>query len=130
MGIASLTHLGGNSSPVLLNNKGKLTKIQKTMIKEAMKLWKPLEYGVDYQLTPLLGIAFGIEPTYQYDDLLIIYISRNKGKSYIQTGYSFGDWGSGIRSKFKLYREYKNKSKFVKFIDKWHGLLGEDKGIC
>ncbi len=122
IGIAGYTELG-NPDPVLLNNKGKLSKNMKAMMKESMKLWKPLEYGVDYQLMPLLGIAFGREPSYQYDPLFIIYISKNKGKSYIQTGKAFDSYGSGIRSRVKLYRDYKYKSKFTRFIDRWHNLV-------
>ena len=121
MGIAGITGLG-NSDSVLLNNKGKLIKEHKSMMKEAMDLWKPLEYGVDYQFIET-GIAFGREPTYQYEQLFIIYISRNKGKSYVQTGKSFGDYGSGIRSKFQLYGDYKYKSKFVRFVDRWHNKI-------
>ena len=50
---------------------------------------------------------------------LTVALNSNSSTGTI-TGYSWDAWGSGIRSTAKLYSNYKNKSKFIKFVDKWH----------
>jgi len=120
IGIASLTGLGGNNSPCLLDNVGVLDKSKKVVLKEFFK-----EYdfdGCDYGMSEN-EFKFGIEPTYFGDDLIIISINKEKGKSYIQTGHAFGYYGTGIRSKVKYYKDYKKNGKFKRMVDKWHALL-------
>jgi hypothetical protein len=122
MGIAAATHMGGNNSPVLLNNTGTLTPIMKKMMEQSFGMYKALKYGCDYQIT-LGQVIWGREPGYQYEPLTIISLSRIKGLSYLQTGKSFGAWGSGIRSRWKFYWEYKTNSKFKRFVDYWHSRI-------
>lgn len=108
----------GANAPVLLNNTGKLNnEFADDALKEYFK-----DEGCDYQVTDEM-VNVGIEPTYQGDPLRIISINKDKSKSYILTGQAFGPYGSGIRSTKKTYAEYTNKCKFVKFVDKWHGVL-------
>lgn len=121
MGIAARTGFG-NPSPERLPNKGELTGTMKAMIEEAMELYDVLKYGVDYKIR-VDSFEFGREPSYQFDPLMIIGICKKKEDSYIETGKAFGAYGSGIRSRIKIYKEYKGRSKFVDFIDKWHGFL-------
>ncbi len=66
------------------------------------------------------GFAFGIEPSYQFDDLLIVYIDfYDKNNSYIKRGFATGFYGANCVSKTKFYKDYKLKSKFVRFVDEW-----------
>lgn len=119
MGIASYTGIGGNNSPVLLDNKGKINKIfAKDVLKTYFEHWGGFDYTISDE-----EIKVGIEPAYFGEDLLIVAICKDKRFSYIQTGHAFGYWGSGIRSKTKYYKDYKKNCKFVKFVDKWHDLL-------
>lgn len=109
----------GNPSPVLLDNKG---KINNDFAMDALRTYFSKEFGFDFNITKN-EIAIGIEPAYQYERLKIISINKDKSKSYIQTGKAWGPYGSQIAKNTKTYKEYKNKSKFVKFIDKWHPIL-------
>jgi hypothetical protein len=106
----------GNPEPAELMNKGKLNK---KFAKEALKTYFERYEGFDFQVTDNV-VTIGLEPSYQYDPLLIISISKEKGKSYIQRGKAWGYYGSQVVKRTKLYEEYKLKSKFVKFVDKWH----------
>lgn len=115
--MASGTGLG-NPSGEILNNSG---TINKEMATEVIDLFFSKWGGIDYQIDDD-GIKIGIEPTYQYEELKIIYIAKNKGNSYIQYGKAWGSYGSEIASTTRYYSDYKNKSKFIKFVDKWHKL--------
>lgn len=106
----------GNNKPCLLDNSGELDK---QLAEEALKAYFSKEGGFDFKCNKN-SISIGIEPTYQGDELKLITISRNKKKSFISTGKAFGPYGSGIRKTTRHYFAYKYKSKFVKFIDKWH----------
>lgn len=68
-------------------------------------------------------IRVGIEPAYMYQRLKMISIQENKRASYIENGYSWEAYGSGIRSTRKYYVDYMRSAKFTRFIDKWHPLL-------
>lgn len=109
----------GNPSSAQLNNNVKLKKEMKLMLKEAVDFYFKDWDGCDYQIEKN-EITIGIEPSYQYDRLKIIRIATIKENSYIKTGRAWGSYGSEIASTIKYYNEYKYKSKFVKFIDKWH----------
>jgi hypothetical protein len=74
--------------------------------------------GFDFQIDED-SITIGIEPAYQFGDLKIVNINKDKGKSYYQSGRAFGYWGSKICSKTKYYKDYVRSSKFKNFIDKW-----------
>ena len=121
MGIASLMCLG-NPAPCLLTNNEKLIGNLKEMVKDAVEQYFKRWNGCDYDISSD-EIKIGIEPAYMYENLKIISINKEIGFSYIRTGYAFGGYGSGIRSRIKYYKEYKNNSKFKKFIDKWHKLI-------
>lgn len=123
MGIAGNTGLG-NPNSVILDNTGRLTKEIKGFMLDAFKLFKLLEDGCDYRIVEG-QIIIGREPAYQYEELCIISLARDKGLSYLQTGKAFGDYGSGIRARYKFYKDYKRKSKFTQLIDKWHPIVYE-----
>lgn len=119
MGMAGHTGLG-NPSPPLMNNEG---KVSLRMLTEAMELFFKGE-PIDYQIKDD-GILIGFEPAYQYEHLRVIFIAKDKAKSYIENGVAWGSYGSGIASTRKYYREFKYKSKFVKFIDKWNEAINK-----
>lgn len=107
----------GNPDKVLLNNKGNLNN----EFADAA-LVEYFSEGFDFQISGD-SIAIGIEPAYQYDRLKIISIHKNKENSYIRTGKAWGPYGSQIVSSVKIYKDYKNNSKFIRFVDKWHAVL-------
>lgn len=116
--IVSVTGLG-NPNPVILNNKG---LIHKEFANDAIVNYFKEYNGFDFQ-TNEKYITIGIEPAYQYEKLKLISINKNKEESFIKTGKSWGPYGSDIVSNVKIYKNYKNKSKFVRFVDKWHPIL-------
>jgi hypothetical protein len=130
MGAAAMTHLGGNNSPSLLNNVGKKTKKHEAMFEDAIKTFPVLKSseGGDYDIRDGY-VAFGYEPAYQFEDLEIICIAKDKEDSHIQTGHAFGYYGSRIRSTIKLYKDFKRKSRFTLFVDKWHSSLFPAKNL-
>lgn len=109
----------GANMPVLLDNKG---EINKEFADAALAEYFAKEEGYDFQLSDN-SITVGIEPTYQHDHLKLISINKDKLKSYIRTGTSFGPYGSVVVFNTKEYGQYKNQCKFVRFVDKWHGVL-------
>jgi len=121
MGNAGMTGLG-NPNPAILNNTGKITKPIKKMADEAIELYFQERGGFDFNIEKD-GIIFGIEPSYMYEKLKIICLAKKKEFSYIKTGYAWGGWGSEICATTKYYGDYKYKSKFVKFIDKYHSTI-------
>jgi hypothetical protein len=68
-------------------------------------------------------IRLGFEPSYQYEDLKVIVIAKDKDYSRFITGRAWGSWGSQIASTTREYGDYKRRSKFVRFVDKWHPRL-------
>jgi len=119
MGIGSLTGLG-NPEPPMLDNEGKITTTIARMFSEGVDLYLgDICEGCDYHIDDT-GVVFGYEPAYQFEPLLMVGLCRNKDNSYLITGRAVGDYGSHIIKKTKFYSEYKYKSKFTKFIDKWH----------
>lgn len=115
MGIAGMTGLG-NPTPAMLNNEG---KPDKKMLKEAVGLFFSKWGYCDY-FVHLNGTLIGIEPAYQYEHLKVIFIAEDKENCYIENGKAWGGYGSQIVRTRKYYRDYKYRSKFTKFIDKWH----------
>lgn len=112
----------GNPRSAVLQNVGKLTTEMKECLTEATELWFSKWGGVDYNVHED-GFTFGIEPSYQYDELLIIEILKDKGDSWIGRGKAWGSYGSDRVMSVKYYRDYKRNGKFKKFVDKWHGKL-------
>jgi len=115
----------GNPDPELLDNNGPKLPTKK-FADEAIELYFKHWDGFDFHIDDD-SIRIGIEPSYQDDPLKIISIQKDKQQSYIQTGKAWGGYGSQITSKTKHYNEYKYKSKFVKFVDKWHPILFGEK---
>lgn len=113
----------GNPNPELMNNElpknSRKAKILKDCGKEAISIFFQKIGGCDFGLTDG-SITIGYEPAYAFEPLNIIVIKKDKPCSFRQTGYAFGNWGSGIRSKTKYYLDYKYNAKFKKFVDKWH----------
>lgn len=110
----------GNPDPVLLDNKG--GKIDSEFAKDAFKTYFQEYDGFDFHITQD-SITIGMEPAYQYERLKLVSIHKDKRKSYIQQGKAWGPYGSQIAKNTKVYGNYKNKSKFVKFVDRWHEVL-------
>jgi hypothetical protein len=106
----------GNPEKAELTNQGKLNK---KFAEDALKAYFEQYEGFDFKVTDAL-VLVGIEPSYQYDPMLIISIERDKNKSYIKRGKAWGPYGSQVVKSIKYYGDYKLKSKFVKFVDKWH----------
>jgi hypothetical protein len=134
MGIASMTRLGGNSDkPILINNWPEDKTLEKKlmdMMEEASKTFKALEKmrNIDFSIFEN-NILIGIEPSYMYDEIYVISINRDKNSSMLRSGISFGNYGSNIISKVSFYKDKKTKSKFIRFVDKYHALIyGENNG--
>ncbi len=112
----------GNANPPLLDNKG---SVNTSYGFDAIKKYFQKYEGFDYQVSGT-SVAVGIEPGYQYEPLLIVCICKNKSKSYIQRGKAWGAYGTQLVTTTKYYKDYKKKSKFIKFVDKWHKVLFKD----
>lgn len=124
-------HTGlGNSAPAQLQNNWSgdksFDKHLKNLFSEAIKTFPLMKQsqGCDFQLEKD-RISFGIEPAYQHDELEIVIININKTLSYHQRGHAWGAYGSQIVTTTKSYNDYIYKSKFIRFIDKWHELLAQ-----
>jgi hypothetical protein len=120
-GIGGITGFGNPNEP-LLTNIGKITPEIAELIKDGIQLYFK-EYGAcDYDIYED-EITIGIEPAYQWEELKIVSINKDKDESYIKNGVAFGDYGSNVCFKTKHYKEYKNRCKFTKFVDRWHERL-------
>jgi len=118
--IGGASHTGlGNPNNERLNNCGNLTKPIKSMMREAIKLYFPKYEYCDFDIEEG-RIEFGIEPAYMYDREKIICIDRDKDRSWISDGKAWGAYGTDVVRTTRYYRDYKNKCKFTRFIDKWH----------
>ena len=116
---AEMTGLGGNFDPVLLDNRGTVPKqAADDAIAVFFEKWGGFDFHVDANV-----VAFGIEPSYQFDPLLIVSVHRNKEQSTFRTGRAFGSYGSDIRSRTKRYSDFKRASRFTAFVDRWHNVL-------
>lgn len=114
----------GNPEPEMLDNNKNLCRNEfwDNFLDDAMNNFKTIaEYeGFDFHADED-WFKFGVEPTYEGDDLQIIAFNlKDKSICYIEQGKSFGAYGSIVVSKTRFYGDYKNKSKFIKFIDKWY----------
>lgn len=123
IGIGAWTGLG-NPSAEMMPNQGKLTPKIKKMMKEAWQTFPLMKerQGCDYKITDE-EIKFGIEPAYMYNPVEMVTIRKDKKYSSKLRGYSWGAYGSGIAGTTRYYHQYKYKSKFIRFIDKWHPVL-------
>lgn len=117
----------GNPNPVRLCNNGKLKdkEFWDKFLEDCQENFRTIANysGFDFFFVEK-GFAFGIEPSYKYDDLQIIYIDyTDKNECYIEQGRAFGYYGTQCVTKIKKYGDYQRKCKFVKFIDKWYEQL-------
>jgi hypothetical protein len=115
--IAPYTGLG-NPEPAQLMNQGKLNN---EFADDALKTYFE-DSGFDFQVTDD-AVVIGIEPSYQYDRMLIISINKEKNKSFMERGKAWGPYGSQVAKNTTVYADHKKKGKFVKFVDKWHQIL-------
>lgn len=121
-------HTGLGDSPEVLISGKNTGKVKDSLLNEIAKDCYEtfnFEKKFGYCEAGFDGIEarFGAEPSYEFEELKLIIIAKNKnGSSYI-TGQAVGPWASRIRSKQKFYSDYQKKSKFVRFVDKWHGKL-------
>lgn len=124
--IISDTGLGSNVPPLLPNNiELKNKTFWDKFYDSAAKAFKLIDDygGFDYRLSDV-GFDFGIEPTYQFDELLIIHFDFIKKEgSYIERGKAFAAYGTGIRSTTRRYGGYKRKNSFTTFIDEWYEVI-------
>lgn len=122
----------GNPEKCLLDNEWSKNESINNLLKKIMDDAIPLYFnewqGCDFRIIENESetvFVLGYEPAYKFEKLKIIKISSNKSLSYIWTGIAFGFYGSGIRSKYKFYNEYKYNSKFKRFVDRWNDELLE-----
>ncbi len=109
----------GNPSPVLLNNTGKLRDdFYEAAVLEYFQEWE----GCDFQVSEQ-RVSVGVEPSYQFDELRIITICVDIGKSTFHTGKSWRSYGSAIAQRTKYYSDYKYSCKFTRFVNSWHPVL-------
>lgn len=123
---AEFTGFGGNA-PTLISGKNTSKDIPDELLNEiakdcydtfSFKTYGYCEAGFDGN-----EARFGIEPTYQFEDLKLIIICKNKEESRYITGRAVGAWASAIQQKTKEYGNYKKTSKFTRFVDKWYPRL-------
>lgn len=113
----------GNPNPERISgectNNKELDSLIIDMCKEAVELFFnrfgfcAAQYNND-------SIEIGVTPVYQHDTLKIIKVNTRKELSSITTGYAFGYYGSEVVRTQKYYLDFKYKSKFIRFIDRWH----------
>lgn len=120
----------GSGDPVILSNNGSLRKCSfwDDFLNDAIKNFKTIANynGFDFYIDKK-RFCFGIEPSYQYDDLQVIcFCFADKNECSLEQGRAWGIYGTHIVTKKVLYKDYKRKSKFVKFIDKWFELIKKE----
>jgi len=126
MGGAAHTGLGGTSAPEVIPSARSGSKERDALIRECSKdafvlFFESFGYcdaGVDGN-----EIRIGIEPAYQFEPLKVIVLTPDINECAFITGRAVGLWASAVISKIKMFCDYKNKSKFVRFIEKWHPIL-------
>lgn len=129
--IAGASHTGlGGGGKSLIDVEIKVTKKRGELIKECSKeayelFFKGTKMDYDYVDGGVKHdeVRIGVEPNYMYERLKMLIISEDKARSRMVTGYSWGGWGTDIRQTERFYRDRKTKSKFVRFVDKWHPKL-------
>lgn len=110
-----------------LSKNEKLNEKAKKCCKDAwtkfrvLKNYQGNDFGFVYnKKEEIVGFVFGIEPSYQYDELQIIKFDfADKNKCCLLEGKAWGVWGSNVVKKSKLYGQYKRNCTFKNFIDKW-----------
>jgi hypothetical protein len=122
----------GNSNECLLPNtwseNEKLNSVVKEMLTEALKLKSIQEYGgFDFEVESYgdgFTINFGLEPTYQYEPLLLYHIENDKDNCKTIKGKAQGVYGSNIEINKEI--KYDNcDTEFKELIERWHKKLLE-----
>lgn len=140
MGMAGSTGLGISTPDHLINNwptERRTHSLVRRCLNDAVDKYFTKSYDFKGWGEPYVSawcdfavseeeLKIGQEPSYKFEDLKIVCISRKKDDSYIQTGRAVGYWGSEWQSKTKYYKDYKYNSKFVRFVDRWHKILYEE----
>jgi len=124
MGVGGITGFGNPRQARLRNNKQFLTKEIKQFCKDSLKEYFSKDGWLDFDIEEN-RITVGQEPAYMYEHLNILCLQKEKGNSFFQTGIAWGGYGSSIAITTKFYKNYKYKSKFIRFIDKWHKIIYE-----
>nr|DAI49906.1 MAG TPA: hypothetical protein [Caudoviricetes sp.] len=130
--IAEITGIG-NPEPCRLDNNIKIEKNEfwDKFLQDCETTFPIMAdcEGFDYHLAEH-GFFFGIEPSYIMDEMLMVYINFHDINSCsIERGIALGYYGSNVVSKIKMYRQYKRKSKFIRFIDKWYEPITTNKEL-
>lgn len=120
----------GNPDPEIMDGRStgnkKLDKLINECAKDCYETFfkgTQMDYdGIDAGAS-VFGIKFGVEPAYKDQELKVINFLRNKERCSYETGIARGWYGSQIQSSIRFYDSYKYKSKFTRFIDKWHPVL-------
>ncbi len=111
------------------NNLGDLSKKQEKLLQKISDNYANLFAGMyldvngcDFGWLNENTLTVGVEASYQYDRVLIFEFDlSNKDNCLIVSGTAFGPYGSDIAFKpTKYYKDYKRKSKYIKFIDTWY----------
>ena len=124
-GGAQHTGLGSNA-PVLVSGKntgGIPDSLLNEIAKDCYNTFSFEKYGYCEAGFDGDEARFGIEPTYQFEDLKLIVVCKDKAESKYITGRAVGAWASALQQKVKEYRNYQKSSKFTRFVDKWHAKL-------
>lgn len=124
----------GNPNECLLPNtwseNNKLNNIAKLIFQEilasdieVMKEYGGFDFKVEVNEDGFI-INFGIEPAYQYDELILYHIEKDKNSCKIILGKAEGSYGSDIKISKEF--DYNNCNlKFKYLIDRWYDKLLE-----
>ena len=122
----------GNPNECLLPNawskNDKLNEIATLMFQEVlasdfevMKEYGGFDFKVETKENGFT-IDFGIEPTYQYDELILYHIEKDKKNCKIILGKAEGSYGSDIKISKEF--DYNNCNlEFKDLIDRWYDKL-------
>ena len=77
-------------------------------------------------LSPTVFVC-GYEASYQWERVLVFQFDfAHKEDSAIVTGTAFGPYGSDVAYTFKQLKDYKRRTKFTRFLNKWYDKLKEE----
>ena len=139
IGIADAIHIGRSCGTSCgLDNDIKLNEKQKLLLQNIAD-----DFISQFDSAPNYGLGghdccdfgwlnnhvfcVGFEPSYQWEHLLTFRFDfEDKDNSRVLTGTAFGPYGSNIAVKIKYLKDYKRKTKFTNFINKWYEQLKEE----
>ena len=83
-------------------------------------------YSADFGFDTQNRFFVGWEPSYMYDPLNVVCFDlENKNESFRMWGTAKGAYGTDIDYSLKHYKDYKKKTNYIKFIDKYYDKLKE-----